>query len=352
MSGTSGDGIDCVLWDCQKSTIAASLYQPFPNLLKDEVLTVAKGKALQPNALYLLEKALTEAYAMVVLSLLKQQKIAASQVNVIGCHGQTIYHCAKSGLSIQLCDGASLAYLTGIAVVCDFRRADLARGGQGAPFAPIFHQQLFLNDKPNCAIVNIGGIANVSLFNERGTLIGFDVGPGNVILDAFVKDYWQKSYDENGKIAKQGRQIPALLEKLIDEPWFKLKGPKSLDREDFSLLWLKKKVAVDEYVKEDILKTLVDFTAFLIQQAIYRVNPNINHLVVCGGGAKNLTMMEALKAYFNQVSLTTDEGIDADFVEAALFAWLANKRVNNEVLSWQSVTGSKKEGVYGAHYLP
>lgn len=352
MSGTSGDGIDCVLFDVETNTIKASYYQAFSPQLTKKVLSYNQCASLTLLELSQLEQELTKGYAKAVKTLLKEEHLLASNIRVIGCHGQTLMHDAKRGTSIQLCDGAKLAYLTGIEVVCDFRRADLARSGEGAPFAPLIHNAFFLKENPRLAVVNIGGIANVSLLSEETTLVGFDVGPGNVLIDSWVQEHWQKPYDYNGTLSESGKVVPLLLARLKEDPWFKSSAPKSLDRSSFSLSWVENLYEVAIEKKEDVLKTLVVFSAELIVEAIKRTNKSISNILVCGGGAKNKALMKVLASEFTNVEATDAYGLDADFIEACLFAWLAYQRICKQAYDWSPITGAYSPGIYGAHYLP
>jgi anhydro-N-acetylmuramic acid kinase len=352
MTGTSGDGIDCVLFDVTTKSFKASYYQPFDSDLSKQLMLFNEQTVVNLESLMAFEALLTERYAEAVQTLLKEEGLKAKDIRVLGCHGQTLYHQASKALTLQLCDGGKLAYLTNLEVVCDFRRADIARKGQGAPFAPLIHHAFFLNGKQQRAVVNIGGIANVSLLRENGHLCGFDVGPGNVLLDAWVQEHWQKPFDYNGSISKSGQVIDEFLVGLRKDPWFQKQGPKSLDRMDFSLSWLKSVYPVCELKKEDVLRTLVAFSAELISEAVKINAPKVNELLVCGGGAKNQALMTHLSNSFTSVHSTDHFGVDADFIEAALFAWLAYKRVSGEVVNWHGITGARQPGIYGAHYLP
>jgi anhydro-N-acetylmuramic acid kinase len=359
MSGTSIDGVDAVLADFQqpgRPRLLASASLPMPELLRAELLALntpghdelARG-ALAANAL-------AELYALATQKLLKTTGLTPERVHAIGAHGQTVRHAPNAGYTLQLNAPALLAQRTGIAVIADFRSADVAAGGQGAPLVPAFHHALFAGERPR-AILNLGGIANVTLLDAGGGIRGFDTGPANVLLDLWVHEKKGKAYDEDGAWAASGQPSPALLDFLLrSEPWFDLAPPKSTGRDLFNASWLHERLqafnaagnALDD---SDVQATLLQLTAQTVAGAIMPQAPDTAELLACGGGALNPILMMALQdAMPWPVRPTSDAGVPVQLVEALAFAWLAWAYEHGHRAGLPSVTGASKATLLGCKY--
>lgn len=353
MSGTSLDGVDCALADFAGTTpqTVATHFTPFEPGLRAELL------ALQAKTDDELERAaraanhLVRAYAGAVQEVLRQSGVPAAAVGAIGAHGQTIRHRPETGYTLQLNNPALLAELTGIAVVADFRARDVAAGGQGAPLVPAFHQAVFGAAGQTRVIVNIGGIANLTLLGAGGGVLGFDTGPGNVLMDLWIGRQQGKSHDAGGAWAASGQVQPALLAPWLAEPYFALPPPKSTGRDLFNPGWLARHTAA--YAAADVQATLCELTAVTIVDAIRgQVGDAAIDIFVCGGGAHNATLQARLAALAPQWrwQSTAALGIAPDWVEAVAFAWLAHRHLAGAPGNLASVTGAAGARVLGALY--
>ena len=348
MSGTSLDGIDAVLADLSASPrLVAAQHGPFPDELRSDLLALNTRGADELHRAATAANSLSSLYAAAVNRLLSQAAIRSTDVAAIGCHGQTVRHDPSAGYTLQLVNGALLAELAGISVVCDFRSRDVAAGGQGAPLVPAFHRALFQSDGVDRAIVNIGGMANVTRLGRDGSVLGFDCGPGNVLLDAWIANALGKRFDEGGEWASRGRVLPALLTRLSADPYFASPPPKSTGREKFNMEWLHAELDGSESAP-DVQATLLELTATSIAEA----TGGAAEVFVCGGGARNHTLMHRLRALLpgTRVGLTDDLGVPAEHVEAFAFAWLAQRALTNEPGNVPEVTGAKGLRVLGAIY--
>jgi anhydro-N-acetylmuramic acid kinase len=359
MSGTSLDGIDLVLVRFTQSTdeqlqpeLLESLLCPFPELLRQQLSQLAQTGPDELELMGLVEQQLALAYAAAVKQLLAKAKVTPEQISAIGCHGQTIRHrpYAQYPFTYQIGDMFRLASETQIRVIADFRRKDMAYGGQGAPLVPAFHKAIFA--KPDCyrAILNIGGIANVTLLNPNQSVRGFDTGPGNGLMDNWIQQQGLGLYDKDGLYAASGSIQQDLLEKLLSDPYFQLQGPKSTGREYFNSSWLADKIATTKYAPADVQRTLTRFTAQSIRIAL--ANEAITELFVCGGGAYNKVLIDDLQQQFPNVSIaqTASLGVKADDVEAMAFAWLAFAFDHKIAGNIPEVTGARKAVVLGAEF--
>ena len=286
--------------------------------------------------------------------LLAQQGLAPADITAIGCHGQTVRHAPEAGYSIQLADWARLAELSGIFTIGDFRSRDLAGGGQGAPLVPAFHEALFHSPHETRVVLNIGGIANISVLPDDAPAFGFDTGPGNMLMDAWVQHVWQQPYDADGAKAAQGRVLPDLLAALLAHPYFALPHPKSTGRELFSLAWLHTHLNGAENA-HDVLRTLLEYSAQSIAQAIGSSAPAARQVYVCGGGIRNQALMARLSTLLapQQAALhsTAELQLDPQWVEAAAFGWLAACWINRTPAGTHHATGAHKPCILGAgHY--
>lgn len=355
ISGTSADGIDAALvrFDPGIEVIAANTFQ-YPAQLRDRLLALTGPNAAIPlDHLGALDVEVGKCFAAAALDLLEQSGTQAGAVQAIGSHGQTIRHRpdGEHPFSMQIGDAAVIAERTGICTVADFRRADLAAGGQGAPLAPAFHAAALANALP-CAVLNLGGIANLSLLSENAAILGFDTGPANCLLDAWNARHRGTRYDQNGTWAISGSVDSALLEVLLDDPYFKAPAPKSTGREIFNLDWLDKRLGNQARQPADVQATLMALTTRTIADALSTSAFMPTCVLVCGGGVHNDGLMSALAAAISPIPLasTASAGLDPDFVEAALFAWLARERLAGRSGNHPSVTGARGQRLLGAVY--
>lgn len=357
MSGTSLDGVDLALVNfSQTPKLIAADFTPMPDTLRVALSQLVKKGETSLQTLGELDHQLALLYADSIQWFLAKHQLNADDIVAVGCHGQTVWHSPKGQypFTMQIGDMNLLAARTGITTVGDFRRRDIAFGGQGAPLVPAFHQAVFSSPERLTVVLNIGGISNISVLNPNQQTIGYDVGAGNTLLDIWIEKHLGKRYDANGEWARTGKIHSALLALLLDEPFFQLPPPKSTGRELFNLEWLEHKLTqIEPLPAEDVQATLVEFTVQSIVQALRQIeNPNAYHsvLLVCGGGAKNPLIMERLQTHLIdwQVSTTTEYGLDVDYVEAAAFAWLAYQRIHNLPANLPSVTGATQEVSLGA----
>ena len=353
LSGTSVDSIDAVLVDFSDDTPAliASSNKPWPPALRDTLLQTRALADEQLNSLTELDLQTGELFAQAALELLQQTGIAASDIRAIGSHGQTIRHRpdADKPFSLQIGNAERIAELTRIDVVSDFRAADIAAGGQGAPLVPAFHQAVFRSRDADRVIVNIGGIANITVLakDEAVPVTGFDTGPGNNLMDAWIAEHRQQTYDADGQLAASGKTDAGLLARLLMDDYFQLTPPKSTGFEHFNLEWLKPYLD-DDYKVEDVQSTLCDLTATSIIRAINQYAPNTDEIYVCGGGAHNTELMKRLQSMSRPAVMTTAAlGIEPDWVEAITFAWLAHCKIRGINGNLPCVTGADKHLILG-----
>ncbi len=372
MSGTSLDGVDGVLADfgAQPPRILAHASAPFPDALRQELLTLNTPGENELHRAALAGNGLARVYAEVVQALLAQSGVPAKSVLAIGAHGQTVRHRPGefdgTGYTLQLNQPALLAELTGIAVAADFRSRDVAAGGQGAPLAPLFHRAWFGEGVPQgqgLALLNLGGIANLTLLGADGGCTGFDCGPANVLMDGWIARHRGQAYDAGGAWAASGRVLPELLARLRAEPFFERQPPKSTGRDLFHLVWLNAHLSADEAaagaarvdapLAADVQATLAELTATTCADHLRRHGgAGIGRLVVCGGGALNTHLMARLAAHLPgvQVLASGDLGLPPLQVEAAAFAWLAWQTVQGQAQPLQSITGARGARVLGCIY--
>lgn len=354
MSGTSLDGIDiCVVDIANQCSLIGSHYVPMPSNLKADLLALCSSANDEIARAALAGQQWVELAAKGIDTLLTQTNLHPADIRAIGSHGQTIRHEPSLGFTVQIGNPALLAELSNICVVSDFRRRDMAADGQGAPLVPAFHEMLFKQRHTTCAIVNIGGFSNVTLLSDGLPTRGFDCGPGNVLLDAWIQDRQNSAFDKNGDWAASGQVQQALLEQMLKEPFFDTQGPKSTGRELFNLNWLKRMLSQQQKMADqDIQATLAQFTAVTIADAIMQVQPNTEEIWVCGGGAHNADLLQRLdRAVPNcAVAATDDIGVPADWMEAMAFAWLAHCCLEGIPGNRPAVTGAKGLRVLGAIY--
>jgi anhydro-N-acetylmuramic acid kinase len=356
MSGTSMDAIDAALvdFDVTPLCIVASSATAFEPDLKQRITAlVDRWDHVSLDQLGQLDVALAHAFAAAANELLRTAGVAAGAVTAIGSHGQTIRHRPDLPFpfTTQIGDPSTLTEATGITVVADFRRRDVAAGGQGAPLLPVFHDQVFRNDAERRAIVNLGGIGNVTVLTRGSIVTGFDTGPGNRLLDAWIGLHRGLDYDRDGAWAGSGSPDPELLKHLLDEPYLSLPPPKSTGRELFNLEWLQHKLGPASRRPEDVQATLLEFTAASVADAVSRFAPGAS-LYVCGGGAHNQALLGAIarRVAPQRVASTAMLGLDPDYVEAVAFAWFARRTLAGLTSSAGSVTGARGARILGGVY--
>lgn len=362
MSGTSLDGVDGVLVrDSDESAAAlqaaAHLHVAMPQGLRAELLALNRPGANELHRAALAANAVAGLYAATVAQLLARAGLTPGEVRALGAHGQTVRHRPQEfdagGYTLQLLNGALLAECTGIDVVCDFRSRDLAAGGQGAPLVPAFHAACFARPGVDIAVLNVGGIANLTLLAADGSVRGFDCGPGNVLMDLWCQRHLGAPYDDAGRWAAGGRVRDELLGRLLAEPYFDRAPPKSTGRDLFDAGWLDARLAGSTAAAQDVMATLAELSARGAVDALSRHAPGATALLVCGGGAHNrhlMSRLETLLAGRATVRPTADAGVPPDQVEALAFAWLAREFLARRAGNVTSVTGARGPRVLGALY--
>lgn len=353
MSGTSLDGVDAVLVEFDDNVwvqASSHVFIPYTPSIKEEILSLQTTQFDELNKANLLSNTLSLFYTEAINTLLRENHLTFSQITAIGCHGQTIRHAPERGFSIQIGNLALLAELTQINVVGDFRSRDVAAGGQGAPLVPAFHQSVFMGTEER-AILNIGGIANLSILSKEKPSFGFDTGPGNMLMDAWVYKNWNKDFDTDGLLAGQGTILPLLTQTLLLEPFFSLSAPKSTGRDLFNLTWLTKHLAGTEN-PYDVLATLLNVTSSSIANALMQYAPNTKSVYICGGGANNPLLIKSIKENLPSIDIrsTQELGLPTQWVEAAAFAWLAQRFTTKQPGNLPHATGAKGPRILGAWY--
>lgn len=360
MSGTSMDGIDAALlsFGNHKCDVVASRSSPFPQELVGALLGASRNPAsCNVDMIGMLDSWIGECFRDAVIALLKQQNLSPDAITAIGSHGQTLRHLPRADrpFTLQLGDPNVIVAGTGITTVADFRRRDVALGGEGAPLTPAFHHWLFTDREEQRAVVNIGGIANVTLLHADATqVIGFDTGPGNTLLDDWSRRQRDLPFDDAGDWAASGRVDESLLAAMLDDNYFSLPPPKSTGFEYFNGSWTQTFVSAlnGTPADADVQSTLAELTARTITTATLAAAPDVERVLVCGGGTHNGDLMIRLKKLFGgaKVTSTADMGLDPDWVEAAAFAWLAKRCLEGKTGNLPSVTGASKTAVLGAIY--
>ncbi|WP_022942553.1 anhydro-N-acetylmuramic acid kinase [Psychromonas hadalis] len=357
MSGTSLDAIDVVI--AQRTTQGfqqvAGFAPVMPKKLRKQLLTICNDKHVNLQTLGEVTHQFSQRCAMAVNQLLKTAKFDAKQISAIGSHGQTIFHdpLGKYPFTQQIGDSNLIAAQTAITCVSDFRGMDIAYGGQGAPLVPAFHQALFAKQGETRIILNMGGIANISILGADSSLLGYDTGPGNMLMDGWIEQCLGLPFDKNATFAQQGTVQIALLDKLLEDDYFSLPAPKSTGREKFNLAWLEAHLIHFDLQQCDIQRTLLEFSAITICDQI-KLHSDKADVFVCGGGALNPLLMQRLQALMpnHHIQDTQALNIDPMFVEAIAFAWLAEQRLLEKPIPLKAVTGAKKDAILGCVYLP
>ncbi|ASF99193.1 anhydro-N-acetylmuramic acid kinase [Vibrio anguillarum] len=358
MSGTSMDGVDTALveMDGNQIRLLAHADFPMPEDLKQRLLNVCIGQSTNVQEIGELDHLLGHLFADAVIALLAQSGYQACDIRAIGCHGQTVFHQPNGNtpFTMQLGDANIISSKTGIDTVADFRRKDMALGGQGAPLVPAFHDTIFKSTDSSVVVLNIGGIANISVLRPQQKVLGYDTGPGNMLMDAWCFEQTGHKFDDNGSWARSGKVFQPLLERLNQEPYLALNAPKSTGRELFNLPWLQQILAEFSLAAEDVQRTLCEYTALTIatQVAHYQCGP-APELLLCGGGARNPLLVERLQAHLAhwRIMPTSDKGVDSDYMEAMAFAWLAQRRLHNLPSNLPEVTGASALASLGVVYF-
>ncbi len=357
MSGTSLDAIDVALCRCTESGTSVIDFQthPLPEHIRSEVTTFSHSKEIDLELLAALDIKLGRLFSEAVLGILKSTSYESSDIAAIGSHGQTIRHKPNTDetafpFSLQIGDPNIIVEKTGITTVADFRRRDIAAGGQGAPLVPAFHQAVFSSEKLRRVIINIGGFANVTLLDGHKLVGGFDTGPGNSLLDKWIMQHLGLPFDSNGDWANSGSVNGELLKKLLSDKYFLRNGPKSTGKELFNLTWLDTNLQKlgENIPKKNIQSTLSELTAQSISLAVSEFNAH--EAYICGGGAHNSDLVKRLIMHLSPTKVENIKklGFEADHIEAAAFAWLSYRTLNGLASSSPISTGANGERILGA----
>lgn len=356
------DGIDAALVDIHDGTcrLVASHLQPWPAQLATELRALRRSDtSVTLNKLGQLDRDVGLLFARATKNLLASARCSPEEISAIGSHGQTVRHNTTDSpaFSLQIGDPNTIAHETGITTVADFRRMDIARGGEGAPLAPLFHDYLVGHRDFDVVIVNLGGVANVTVLSQDGQVQGFDTGPANNLMDFCLQERTEQRFDDGGQLAAAGKVDEPLLKTLMQHPFFELPPPKSTGFETFNYEWLQKTggARFADLAIEDALATLARLSALTIANAI-AANCDASHLgqiYLCGGGVQNLALIRELQTAVTPTPLASIDslGIGADWIEAALFAWLARQRLDQAALPLAGITGAPA-GILGGVYLP
>ncbi|BDM63596.1 anhydro-N-acetylmuramic acid kinase [Shewanella sp. NFH-SH190041] len=357
MSGTSMDGVDAVLVDfgAGQPHLIASHSQAMPSHLFKGLQRLCQPGSDEINRLGRLDRTVGLLFADAVNQLLAKAGISPAQVLAIGSHGQTIRHMPSldTGFTLQIGDPNTIAVNTGIDVIADFRRKDVALGGQGAPLVPAFHQEVFAKPGHQRIILNIGGISNITyLPGDETKVVGFDTGPGNTLIDYWMQQCQRQSFDHEGRWAASGATNQALLDQMLSHPYFAEAYPKSTGKEMFNHVWLEQQLAhFGQLRDEDIQSTLLDLTCASIAAEVLALSP-AGELYVCGGGAMNLTLLARLRQRLPEYHIATTAalGVDPKWVEGIAFAWLAMRFNQRLPANLPAVTGASRQAILGAHF--
>jgi anhydro-N-acetylmuramic acid kinase len=358
MSGTSLDGIDATLVEIDQQGLPhllASHYQPYDSQLQTDLFQLSQAAEVKLEVLAALDQKLGQMYASCCLDLLDKYDYKASDIQAIGCHGQTIRHKPRpNAFSLQIGDANIVAELTGITTIADFRRRDIAAGGEGAPLVPAFHQHIFLDYHNPRQILNLGGIANITVLSQDpDNTFGFDLGPANALSNEWVVKHWQMKFDEGGVLARSGTIQSDLVDKWLALDYFNQAPPKSTGRELFNLTQFEQLTPeMNSLKKEDVLASLIELTAVSISRGIEQWGYTDGELFLCGGGAHNIYLVERIQHHLLNIRIgrTDDLGVPIDMVEACAFAWLAYRTMNGLAGNLSNTTGAKGPRILGAIY--
>ncbi|MBF2758776.1 MAG: anhydro-N-acetylmuramic acid kinase [Ectothiorhodospiraceae bacterium AqS1] len=357
ISGTSIDAVDAALVDFEEENIhlVSTSSTAIPDRLRQELHLLAQNPDLPAHRFWKADVQLGELFAAAVHALIDGAGVKARAISAIGSHGQTVWHAPSDPhpFTVQIGDANIIAERTGITTIGDFRRRDIAAGGEGAPLAPAFHRAAFFDASVERGILNIGGIANLSVVGAKSLPLGFDTGPGNTLLDAFARERFDRAMDRDAELARSGDIIVPLLEALLNDAYFERRPPKSSGREYFNSAWLLHRIGDQEALRgQDILCTLCELTVQSAAQAIERFAPQIEELYLCGGGAQNPLILERLAKRLPRLRIETTEGlgIHPEWVEAVAFAWLAMRTLTGKSGNAPEMTGAKGERILGGIY--
>mgnify|MGYP003641375655 CR=1 FL=1 len=356
MSGTSLDGVDIAIVDFNqaKPMLISSDCIDYPDTLLQDIKSLCRKTSISFDEFGRLDAQLGEFYGQSIAQCLSKANLNARDIAAVGSHGQTVQHSpsTRPAYTVQIGDPNRIAEITGISVVADFRRRDIAAGGQGAPLAPAFHQALFQNNHDKLAVVNIGGIANLTFLSTDVAIpsIGFDCGPGNTLMDQWCQLHFHCAFDNSGLLASSGTVNQSLLNSLLTDPYFSASYPKTTGPEYFNMAWLTAHLIKHPATNQDVLSTLCELTATSICVGLAQL-PEVDKVLICGGGWRNDQLISRLNALRNcPVESTETHGVHPDWVEAVAFAWLAQQTMQGKVGNIPSVTGAKKPVVLGAIY--
>jgi anhydro-N-acetylmuramic acid kinase len=358
ISGTSSDGVDTVLAEFTPAPhLLASHFLAYPDALRLELLefSTAKYRGDAVDQLGQLDHELGELFAQAALTVLQDAGVPAASVHAIGSHGQTVRHRPRvqSPFTLQIADPNVIAARTGIATVADFRRRDLALGGEGAPLVPAFHHAVFADRGETRAVINIGGIANLTLLPlTEAPVSGFDTGPGNVLMDLWSRKHLHTSHDASGEFAASGKIHTGLLGDMLNDNYLRQPPPKSTGPEHFNHTWLQSRLANHILSAADVMATLCELTARSISDAVTACNPQVARVLLCGGGVHNHVLVRRLQALLKncRVGTTADFGVPPDWVEAMAFAWLARETLAGRPGNLPAVTGARAPVILGGIY--
>lgn len=358
MSGTSLDAVDAVLLRVGpdgRGRVAGAVSAELPETLRVELLDLNQPGPNELSRAALASIELAKLYAEAARNVMAQVGASAADVRAIGVHGQTVRHRPDQGYTIQLNAPAYIAEATGIDVIADFRSRDIAAGGQGAPLVPAFHATQFASPSTR-VVLNLGGIANITILRPDGSILGFDTGPANMLMDGWIRRHLGRPYDVDGAWAAAGTPIGALLDEMLADPWFRLAPPKSTGRDDFNMEWLDSRIAAASGCAHavnpiDVQATLLQLTARSVADAVRHHAADAADVLVCGGGARNQALMRSLQAALPcPVEPTDRHGIPTQWVEAAAFAWLAWCHDVRRPAGLPAVTGARSATVLGCRY--
>ena len=355
MTGTSGDGLDIALVNIERNQglqfIAAETV-PFSEQLREKLIALSTPEADEIEKMGQCDTELGDFIGSSIIRFLENQAVDRDKIIAIGSHGQTIRHRPPSEdnqfpFTLQIGNPFLINEITGIKTIADFRRRDVALNGQGAPLVPPFHESIFMGKSPASIILNIGGISNITTLGSN--LAGFDTGPGNCLMDAWIMQKRKLLYDKSGEWASSGTVHEALLKSLRDDPFFRRSPPKSTGREYFNLKWVEEKFdGLEKLDERDVQATFCELTALTIISEIAKFSSTTQEVIVCGGGRLNTYLITRLEELGDKpIRLSEDYEIDGDYIEAAAFAWLAFCNLNNLIIDWKQVTGASKNGTLG-----
>ncbi|MFZ0219889.1 MAG: anhydro-N-acetylmuramic acid kinase [Candidatus Aquirickettsiella sp.] len=362
MSGTSMDAVDAALVDfsTMQPKLLATYKSPLPNTLRKALTKLYTANSINIIKFAELDQKIAFISVEAVKKLLEESKYSAKDILAIGSHGQTVFHyphLSTYPFTIQIGDPNIIAEKTGITTMADFRRRDIAAGGQGAPLTPAFHNTIFRNKKEDTIVINLGGIANITYLpaNIKAAVLGFDTGPANCLLDQWIHSHLKCWFDEGGRWAASATFDPALLKQFLSDPYFQLKPPKSTGPEYFNFKWIQSQLAsLNRPLTPVIVQaTLCELVAVSIARAIQVLKSNHGTILLCGGGSKNSYLKKRIHQHCRQhlLLLTDDRGVSSDWLEAMAFAWIAKQTLEGKCSNLPEVTGAKNPTILGGIYL-